>query len=187
MGKSRITRANWAPTDYTPTRVADSPLGSDQRVLLEEVYRDDDTGLFNRRAWNEARPRVDADPDTEVLAVDIVGLKRTNDNLGHEAGDRLIGEVAKAMSNIASGLDIQSRNVWRIGGDEFVAAVPAGWADEFGRRLEKAVGVRPIRGTAFASGVRYGVGVDFSAADHALLDARDRVAQPHPGFAVRPS
>ncbi|MEX1258027.1 MAG: diguanylate cyclase [Gemmatimonadota bacterium] len=187
MRKSRITRANWAPTDYTPARVADSPLGSDQRVLLDEVYRDDDTGLFNRRAWNEARPRVDGDPDTEVLAVDIVGLKRTNDTLGHEAGDRLIGEVAKALSVIASEWDIQSRNLWRIGGDEFVVAVPSGWADEFGRRLEEAVGMHPIRGTKFASGVRYGVGADFSAADHALLVARDQLVQTHPRFAVRPS
>jgi diguanylate cyclase (GGDEF)-like protein len=49
--------------------------------------------------------------------MDLDGLKRINDQLGHEHGDRAIGEAADVLSASFRESDI----VARIGGDEFAA------------------------------------------------------------------
>lgn len=48
--------------------------------------------------------------------VDLDGLKQVNDNLGHEAGDNLIREMAEAMKMTVT----EDRLAMRYGGDEFV-------------------------------------------------------------------
>jgi diguanylate cyclase (GGDEF)-like protein/PAS domain S-box-containing protein len=50
-----------------------------------------------------------------VLFVDIDGLKQVNDGIGHDAGDRLITEVAERLRSAVRGEDL----VARLGGDEF--------------------------------------------------------------------
>lgn len=48
------------------------------------------------------------------MLIDLNGLKKVNDEYGHEAGDFLIQKVAKNISKVFYG------NIYRIGGDEFV-------------------------------------------------------------------
>jgi diguanylate cyclase (GGDEF)-like protein len=51
---------------------------------------------------------------------DLDGFKDVNDTLGHTTGDRLLIEVGQRMSNA-----IASRGqVFRLGGDEFIAVIP---------------------------------------------------------------
>ena len=52
-----------------------------------------------------------------IVMFDINYLKETNDTLGHSAGDKLIQTVAKCIASSFG------ENSFRIGGDEFVAAV----------------------------------------------------------------
>ncbi len=79
------------------------------------------TGLPNRNLLND---RIDhavlhARRNKEyagVMLVDLDKFKFVNDNLGHDAGDELLKEVASRMKSILRASDTVSR----LGGDEFV-------------------------------------------------------------------
>ena len=89
--------------------------------LQVEADTDLMTALYNRRAWDrlldreEERCRRYGHP-AYVISVDLDGLKRVNDALGHAAGDDLIIRAASALRKAARESDV----VARIGGDEFV-------------------------------------------------------------------
>ena len=57
------------------------------------------------------------------IAYDFDGVMTDNraliDEMGHEAGDKLIKDAAAAFSGI-----FKKKNCYRIGGDEFIAIVP---------------------------------------------------------------
>jgi len=95
---------------------------------LEKVsFTDALTGLGNRRSLDHAMPELIAglrranrndtsDSRLAVLLVDLDRLKPINDQHGHEAGDRLLIEVAAILNHCVRGND----KVVRWGGDEFV-------------------------------------------------------------------
>jgi diguanylate cyclase (GGDEF)-like protein len=93
-----------------------------EQTLSELAYRDPLTGLLNRRAIDERARQVfevPAGEEREVTAValDINGLKATNDRHGHQAGDRLIASVAHGLRDAFATLP--TTYVARVGGDEF--------------------------------------------------------------------
>jgi diguanylate cyclase (GGDEF)-like protein len=85
-----------------------------------EAHVDPLTQIGNRLAWSkvlveeEARCRRYGRPAC-VISVDLDGLKRTNDTLGHDAGDALLRNAALALRRTARMCD----QVSRVGGDEF--------------------------------------------------------------------
>ncbi len=97
-----------------------------KQVKLQEklkflAYSDPLTGLYNRTYLMEKL--VDAIREArvgrQVLAVlflDLDKFKKINDTLGHRAGDALLCEVAKRLSEVTRESDVIAR--W--GGDEFV-------------------------------------------------------------------
>lgn len=72
------------------------------------------TGVFNRRGLTEYLPKLPDDRLIALVFADVNGLKRTNDTLGHEAGDQLIQKTADALKQEAGA------TVFRMGGDEFL-------------------------------------------------------------------
>lgn len=91
--------------------------------LLEQLaYKDALTHVPNRLAYedkcHEVNNRIlsDAQEPFGLAAFDINRLKRTNDTLGHEAGDELICAAASAICHAFTHCP-----VYRIGGDEFAA------------------------------------------------------------------
>ena len=72
------------------------------------------TGAFNRRGLTEYLPTLPAGRRFALVFADVNGLKRTNDTLGHEAGDRLIKQTADALRQEPGAI------VFRMGGDEFL-------------------------------------------------------------------
>ena len=93
--------------------------------LLEEIsalsLEDELTGLHNRRAFmTMADQRLQLLERSGSLCMlifaDVDGLKAANDTLGHEAGDRLLVDAARALQSAFRRTDL----VARIGGDEFV-------------------------------------------------------------------
>lgn len=82
--------------------------------------KDELTGLYNRRGFEEDVEAIQRDGTLSkynIIMMDLNGLKAANDGIGHEAGDELIIGAGKCMNNAFSGLG----NVYRVGGDEFVA------------------------------------------------------------------
>ena len=91
--------------------------------IQENAFVDSMTGTKNRNSYLEDVGL--ADPDIKdgrlsfaVAVFDITGLKEINDELGHECGDRAIIDSARILREVF-GRD----NLYRTGGDEFVAAV----------------------------------------------------------------
>ena len=95
------------------------------------------TELRNRRKFSEIEDifKNDMPPYCCLVMVDINGLKKTNDTLGHEAGDELIigtGDcLQKHFSEIGS--------VYRLGGDEFciILTDPEVKVEKYLRRLDE--------------------------------------------------
>lgn len=76
--------------------------------MRKALLTDDITGLGNRRAYNESVKKP------YQASLDIDSLKWVNDNLGHEAGDKLIQSLGKALKE--EGID-----AYHLSGDEFAA------------------------------------------------------------------
>jgi diguanylate cyclase (GGDEF)-like protein len=55
-----------------------------------------------------------------VLLMDIDGLKRINDSHGHQAGDRVLMQVAMSLQRSIRSVDVAAR----LGGDEFCVLAP---------------------------------------------------------------
>lgn len=89
-------------------------------IKLERLsYTDSLTKLYNRNFYNNY---VDEFCNNKVKSVgvifaDVNGLKKANDNFGHELGDKLIKWSAHFFTKNLDGLN------FRIGGDEFVCII----------------------------------------------------------------
>jgi diguanylate cyclase (GGDEF)-like protein len=107
------------------------------RVLDERASIDDLTGLLRRGAGVAALEReIERARRSEgrlvVAFVDVDGLKRVNDELGHAAGDRLLCDVAAVLRSRLRSYDLTMR--W--GGDEFVCALFGAEVGGAERRLD---------------------------------------------------
>ena len=97
------------------------------RIIEEEerANRDKMTGLLNRQAYENALTEqvksVPPENDFVFLMADLNGLKITNDTLGHGAGDELLQGAAECLRHCLGAYG----NIYRIGGDEFVAIIYA--------------------------------------------------------------
>lgn len=83
------------------------------------------TGLYNRAYFEETIQKLTIAQTLKVsiVVLDLNYLKRTNDSLGHQAGDKLIRRAAEVLN--ATFTNINSNYVAaRIGGDEFAVILP---------------------------------------------------------------
>jgi diguanylate cyclase (GGDEF)-like protein/PAS domain S-box-containing protein len=97
---------------------------SEQRIAFL-AYHDALTGLENRfglRARLEELLKKGAETGTRtaVMLIDLDRFKNVNDTLGHDAGDKLLMEVARRIRASVRDSDL----VARLGGDEFVVVIP---------------------------------------------------------------
>ncbi|MEA2645980.1 MAG: hypothetical protein QOE92_1063 [Chloroflexota bacterium] len=93
--------------------------------LYEEQRRrahtDDLTGLPNRREFERILREGGREHHFSILAIDLDNLKMINDEHGHEAGDAILRLVSRYLR---AGLRAED-SLARVGGDEFVAILPA--------------------------------------------------------------
>ena len=95
-----------------------------ERELESMALTDQLTGLYNRRgfftlATRELRRAQRSKNSMLLFFADLDGLKATNDQYGHEEGDRALIAAAKILTQTFRTSDIISR----IGGDEFAILV----------------------------------------------------------------
>lgn len=153
-----------------------------QRQREREAMHDALTGLPNRRYLQEwlalalaAAGR--AGRGLVLLYFDLDGFKAVNDNLGHEAGDRVLQAIAARLRRTMRASDF----VARLGGDEFVAALPeappatalSGLIDRLHRDLAKAP-IPELSDGAVSASIGVARFPDNGADASELLSAADR-------------
>ncbi len=127
--------------------------------------RDDLTGLLNRRGFfamvGETRRRARRNgAQVLVMYLDVDGLKRVNDEMGHAAGDTVLVATGDALRLAFREEDVLAR----LGGDEFAALAVLGRCDDerldlqaIETRLEKAVRTKRAElGDDFGFSVSFG-------------------------------
>ncbi len=107
-----------------------SELASDEQKheQLIKISVDPLTGISSRYAYNQEITNLEKDIPTDLVAIsiDINGLKRVNDTLGHLAGDELICGASQCISNTF----IKYGKCFRTGGDEFIVFIHSTNDDE---------------------------------------------------------
>lgn len=111
-----------------------------RRAALTRLAQEDHlTGLPNRAAFARIFGRLQSlserneEPLTLAL-LDVDFLKEVNDRFGHPAGDRLLEDLARVVTEELRDSDVLAR--W--GGDEFVVLLPRTGSDGAREALDKA-------------------------------------------------
>jgi diguanylate cyclase (GGDEF)-like protein len=143
------------------------------------------TGALNRGAlearvaeFSRTEP-VNYEPVTLIVA-DLDHFKRINDTYGHEAGDKVLIDVAKRLQQELRLVDV----LYRVGGEEFVVLLPRTGrpeAQQIAERLRQAISEHPCAGKTLTvslglassdePGFEYAPA--FDRADAALLEAKE--------------
>ena len=92
----------------------------EEKRKIEELkkmsFTDPLTHLYNRYAFETDKFDYIVTKNTTIYSIDLNGLKYTNDNFGHEAGDDLLRGLASCLVSVFA---ICGKG-YRIGGDEFI-------------------------------------------------------------------
>lgn len=93
---------------------------AEAKYYKEIAYKDTLTHVSNRTSWNERIKKIEEDhlnlENYGVVLFDLNNLKDVNDHMGHACGDKFISSACKIICDVFDNCE-----VFRIGGDEFVA------------------------------------------------------------------
>ena len=97
-------------------------------------YHDPLTGLGNRNRYVEQLQKWQKHPLSQagVLVCDVNGLKQLNELYGHHYGDQVLIELARILN-----LHARPDQLFRLGGDEFIAVYEEISYAEFQQRLAR--------------------------------------------------
>jgi diguanylate cyclase (GGDEF)-like protein len=160
-------------------------LAAEQRAARTDPL----TGVPNRRVWDRALPRelaraARAAAPLSVALLDLDRFKRFNDTHGHQAGDRLLVDAARAWRQSLRTTDLLAR----YGGEEFALLLPGAGADAATEAIQR-LRTRTPGGQTCSAGVARWDGREsgeqlLARADRALYAAkaagRDRVGVDDP-------
>ena len=125
------------------------------------AYRDDVTGLANRRRLNEELAQLCAEnvSDAALLLIDLDHFKKINDLYGHAAGDEILVVVAQRLLNAAP----TDAVCFRQGGDEFAVILRGKWsetaeADKLGCSLQTEI-AKPVQVGNTFTGIGSSIGI----------------------------
>jgi two-component system, cell cycle response regulator len=196
---SRVAGLDAGAVDYIVKPFANEELVARVRAALrtkavhdnlaESAARDGLTGLLNRRALDARAEEAVALAHRHgrplcCLLLDIDHFKQVNDTHGHAAGDTVLREAARRISDTSRTSDV----VGRYGGEEFVVLLPETTevdAVTAADRLRASLAARPVLARQVHIPIRASVGVAawhltmgspadlYAAADQALYRAKE--------------
>lgn len=107
-----------------------------RRMIREEEYNkyhDPLTGLLNRNSYSIYLKdmKLDSISSLGILTANINGLKKLNQNLGHNYGDKLVIDIAKCLQN-----EFGEDCVYRFSGDEFLVVLQDITFDTFLNKID---------------------------------------------------
>ena len=109
------------------------------KPVAELSVHDRLTGCFNRVMLDQKIPDYEGCNSYSIIFFDINNFKYINDIYGHEVGDKLLLKATKQLKYWEDYGDL-----YRIGGDEFLAVVPDMKNDKLEKKLDKWYGSIPI-------------------------------------------
>jgi two-component system cell cycle response regulator len=141
------------------------------RASMEMAITDALTGLYNRRYLESHLAQlighaVDRGRLVSVLTLDVDFFKSVNDTYGHDAGDRVLQEMAGRLRAAIRSSDLACRT----GGEEFVVVLSGAditAAERVGERVRKIVAAKPFHA---APGCQLRVTVSLGIASLAGVD-----------------
>ena len=140
--------------------IANDRIKTQKRNLYYEfAYKDGLTKLLNRRAYEEELEKLNRSIPENLMCVsmDLTRLKYVNDNFGHVAGDELISEAGRLITEVFG----KYGKIYRTGGDEYYGLLQTdiseyeeakkqldelceGWSGKYSSSMKIAVGAATL-------------------------------------------
>lgn len=112
------------------------------------------TGVSGRSGFDKLKDQLNKNiiegkpKDFAIIVCDLNFLKEMNDKFGHDAGDKLIIECAKAIDSV-----VPKSSIFRIGGDEFAVVLTGKSFDSADEYFEKLRALAAKGDPSFACGM----------------------------------
>lgn len=120
--KSRVKAHLEDKRERDELKILNETLKANMQILNRVAYRDELTGLYNRRFMVEklAQDLMEPDRQDALVMIDVDDFKHVNDCYGHDAGDMVLVCIANIMESVC-----RRHKVVRWGGEEFLIILMA--------------------------------------------------------------
>lgn len=120
--KSRVKAHLEDKRERDELKILNETLKANMQILNRVAYRDELTGLYNRRFVVEklAQDLMEPNRQDALVMIDVDDFKHVNDCYGHDAGDMVLVCISNIMENVC-----RRHKVVRWGGEEFLIILMA--------------------------------------------------------------
>ena len=157
-------------------------------LRAQDADHDPLTRLWNRMTFYEDCKKY-RNAVTAVASIDMNGLKQINDELGHDAGDRALKMIGRALRGVMS----KKAFAYRVGGDEFILLLFLSTEEEISQVmrsfLEEVWRIGQSVSVGLASRAESGNSLDemIRLSDQRMYEEKSRYYQLHDRRRSRPS
>ena len=120
--KSRVKAQLEDKRERDELKILNETLKANMQILNRVAYRDELTGLYNRRFVVEklAQDLMEPNRQDALVMIDVDDFKHVNDCYGHDAGDMVLVCISNIMESVC-----RRHKVIRWGGEEFLIILMA--------------------------------------------------------------
>ena len=184
VSKATSIKETFETTAYILASSISNNLLMDRLKILSS--KDILTGVMNRNEMNNFVDKLSKDNNVignsvGVIFADLNGLKRVNDEYGHNAGDTLLKNAAKTLEEV-----FDTGDIYRAGGDEFTIILTGITEEELSKRVAAIrEASKKYEHVCFAIGQCYNdnksnVRLALKIADERMYEDKRRFYEEHP-------